>query len=181
MTGLCRLRYYSFITVKYANFQKYNTMKSRKAQGALEYLMTYGWALLIIVIVGGALYALDVFNPASQTGLRVDGLANFQVIDAALDNAAFAIEVGSRAGKAITVTDIDFTITDMAACNNTADDSDITVPVSGSQDATINAAAAGGCTFTSGTRYDVTVTIDYTISGSGISHTDQGTVAINAE
>ena len=28
----------------------------RKGQSALEYLMTYGWAILIIIIVGGVLY-----------------------------------------------------------------------------------------------------------------------------
>ncbi len=34
-----------------------------KGQGALEYLMTYGWALIIIVIVGTALYVLGPLNP----------------------------------------------------------------------------------------------------------------------
>jgi hypothetical protein len=33
-----------------------------RAQAALEYLMTYGWAILIIVIAIGALYAMGVFN-----------------------------------------------------------------------------------------------------------------------
>lgn len=34
-----------------------------KGQGAMDYLMTYGWALLIIVVVGVALYTLGVLNP----------------------------------------------------------------------------------------------------------------------
>jgi hypothetical protein len=34
-----------------------------KAQSATEYLMTYGWAILIIIIVTAALYALGIFNP----------------------------------------------------------------------------------------------------------------------
>lgn len=37
--------------------------KKLKGQGAMEYLMTYGWAILIVVIVGVALAALGVFNP----------------------------------------------------------------------------------------------------------------------
>ena len=37
----------------------------KKGQGAIEYLMTYGWALLVIVVVGAALYASGVLNPAS--------------------------------------------------------------------------------------------------------------------
>ncbi len=34
----------------------------RKAQSAMEYLMTYGWAILIIAVVLGALFELGVFS-----------------------------------------------------------------------------------------------------------------------
>ena len=34
-----------------------------KAQSAMEYLMTYGWAILVIAVVLGVLYSLGVFNP----------------------------------------------------------------------------------------------------------------------
>ena len=35
-----------------------------KAQSAMEYLMTYGWAILIIAVVLIALFSLNVFNPS---------------------------------------------------------------------------------------------------------------------
>ncbi len=35
-----------------------------KSQSAMEYLMTYGWAILIIAVVLGALFSLGIFNPA---------------------------------------------------------------------------------------------------------------------
>ncbi|MCL5102228.1 MAG: LamG domain-containing protein [Candidatus Marsarchaeota archaeon] len=53
-----------------------------KAQSAMEYLMTYGWAILVIAIVLAALYGLGVFNPltfaakaspGSCTVVRPDG------------------------------------------------------------------------------------------------------------
>ena len=34
----------------------------RKLQSAMEYLMTYGWAILIIAVIIGILYSLGVFN-----------------------------------------------------------------------------------------------------------------------
>ncbi len=37
-----------------------------KAQAAMEYLMTYGWALLVIVIVLGSLFYLGVFSPQTS-------------------------------------------------------------------------------------------------------------------
>ncbi len=38
---------------------------SSKQQSAMEYLMTYGWAILIIAVVLGVLYYLGIFNSAN--------------------------------------------------------------------------------------------------------------------
>ncbi len=46
--------------------------QNRKSQSAMEYLMTYGWAILIIAVVLGALFQLGVFSgigtPRAQPG-----------------------------------------------------------------------------------------------------------------
>ncbi|VVB65912.1 Uncharacterised protein [Candidatus Gugararchaeum adminiculabundum] len=41
--------------------------KSMKGQSALEYLMTYSWALLILLVVLVLIYASGVFNPGRFT------------------------------------------------------------------------------------------------------------------
>ena len=43
--------------------EKHMPQKRLKSQSAMEYLMTYGWAILIIAVVLGALFFLGVFNP----------------------------------------------------------------------------------------------------------------------
>ncbi|MDE1855249.1 MAG: hypothetical protein KGH57_02955 [Candidatus Micrarchaeota archaeon] len=50
-----------------------NAKRVKKAQSAMEYLMTYGWAILIIGVVLAGLFYLGVFNaftlaPRAQTG-----------------------------------------------------------------------------------------------------------------
>jgi hypothetical protein len=40
--------------------------KSNKAQVAMEFIFTYGWALLIIVVVFSVLLAMGVFTPKAQ-------------------------------------------------------------------------------------------------------------------
>jgi len=35
----------------------------RRAQAAMEYLITYGWAVLIMLVVVGVLFYLGIFNP----------------------------------------------------------------------------------------------------------------------
>jgi hypothetical protein len=37
-------------------------MRKMKAQAAMEYLMTYGWAILIIIVVVAALYAMGILR-----------------------------------------------------------------------------------------------------------------------
>ncbi len=48
---------------------------SSRAQSAMEYLMTYGWAIMVVLIVGGAFWQLGVFNlggsvPPTSTGFQ---------------------------------------------------------------------------------------------------------------
>ena len=38
-----------------------------KSQAAMEYLMTYGWAILIIALALGVLYSLGILNPSALT------------------------------------------------------------------------------------------------------------------
>ena len=65
---------------------------NHKSQSAMEYLMTYGWAILIIAVVLGAIYSLGLFNgaslaPRSQPGscevLRPNGALTTQYISLA--------------------------------------------------------------------------------------------------
>lgn len=52
-----------------------------RGQAALEYLMTYGWAILVILIVGIALWQMGVFNPpATQPGCS--GFSQLMPLDA---------------------------------------------------------------------------------------------------
>ncbi len=41
------------------------SIRNKKSQSAMEYLMTYGWAILIIAVVLGALFQLGVFNAST--------------------------------------------------------------------------------------------------------------------
>jgi len=44
--------------------KKYFPLKdSKRAQAAMEFLMTYGWALLVVLIVIGALAFFGLLNP----------------------------------------------------------------------------------------------------------------------
>ena len=65
----------------------------KKGQGAMEYLMTYGWALLVIVIVAGALFALGVLNPATYQQKRCTGFQYLTYADHKLNTTGFVAQV----------------------------------------------------------------------------------------
>jgi hypothetical protein len=52
-------------TRKSASSGNVASISSLKCQSAMEYLMTYGWAILIISVVLGTLYQIGVFNSSS--------------------------------------------------------------------------------------------------------------------
>jgi hypothetical protein len=96
-----------------------------KGQSATEYLMTYGWAILAITIVGALLYT-QVF---SERSCATEGAAGFPLVNAAtVDGNEFAIDAASgnlsvavknNVGKDITVTKIlkgtqEYDVTDVA-------------------------------------------------------------------
>ncbi|MCL4389136.1 hypothetical protein M1397_00795, partial [Candidatus Marsarchaeota archaeon] len=52
----------------------YSRIAKARSQSAMEYLMTYGWAILIIAIVVVALFSLGVFNPSNFAARAQPGL-----------------------------------------------------------------------------------------------------------
>lgn len=74
----------------------------RKAQSALEYMMTYGWAILIIVIVAAVLYSLGIFSPSSSAGNTITGFAPFVGLAATCNSTGFYLKLGNNAGASVT-------------------------------------------------------------------------------
>ena len=69
-------------------------MKSEKAQAAFEFLMTYGWALLVALVAISALIYFGVLNPKSVLPEKCVMFPGFTCIDA---YATLGAGVGSAA------------------------------------------------------------------------------------
>ena len=50
-----------------------------KCKTAMEYLIIYGWAILIVVIVAAALYALGIFNPDTYIKTKLNDVENAKI------------------------------------------------------------------------------------------------------
>ena len=85
-------------------------LMTKSGQSALEYMMTYGWAILIIVIVAVILYSMGIFNPSSSITTTITGFSGLGVTQAAcintVNNQILAIYVSNTVGYPVNVTDI---------------------------------------------------------------------------
>ena len=72
-----------------------------KLQSAMEYLMTYGWAILIIAVVLGALFSLGVFG--NLLGNHCVTTPGWSCVSATLaTNGILTMDIGQATGTAIT-------------------------------------------------------------------------------
>lgn len=77
----------------------------RKGQSAMEYLMTYGWAILIVIVVAGVLAYYGVFSPGKLVGASVIGFSKVYVTQADFNSAGvLKVMVENRVGEEINVT-----------------------------------------------------------------------------
>ena len=82
-----------------------------KAQSAMEYLMTYGWAILILGIAIAVLYSLGLFSPSSFVTSSCIFPADFSCLSGVLaTNGLFSINLEQSTASNINLTAI--------GCNN---------------------------------------------------------------
>jgi len=82
-------------------------MMQKKAQSAMEYLMTYGWAILIIAVVLAILYQLGIFGGSSAlTGTSCLAATGYLCSTPQLNTEGNLIVQFGQVGQTITLTGI---------------------------------------------------------------------------
>jgi hypothetical protein len=135
-----------------------------KGQTAIEYLMTYGWAILIILIVAGVLAYYGIFAPSGFLGPSSSGFAQLAVVSPWDLNAVGDLRVllENRVGSEIHVLRV-FGDGD-SAIGYVNDIADVTIPAGGrSSFVTANFTNLAG---NSGTTYRVYVSLEYELASS---------------
>ncbi|MEM2963215.1 MAG: hypothetical protein QXW70_00760 [Candidatus Anstonellales archaeon] len=85
-------------------------MRILRAQAGLDFLMTYGWALLLIVLVVGALFALGVFDMENFIGSKAIGFTQVGVSAWRIEEGgAMSIQLRNAVGSDIEVVKINAT------------------------------------------------------------------------
>ncbi|HIE34505.1 MAG TPA: hypothetical protein EYP86_05140, partial [Candidatus Altiarchaeales archaeon] len=92
----------------------------KKGQGAMEYLMTYGWAILVVMIVGVVLWKLGIFG-GGASGNKATGFigSKIGVIDASIkcNTTTMSFIVTNQAGSTLSNVNVSVASGD---CNDAA-------------------------------------------------------------
>lgn len=156
------------------------THADRKAQAAMEFLMTYGWAILVVLIVIGALAYFGVLDPSKllpekcvfPTGLHCD--------DYFVSESSINLSIQNGIGKDIEILNISVDETSkvsLARCGNTLNEDG---NLSNGQTQTFNL----DCTINNtraGSKYKFDVVLIYRYTGSTFDHTMEGDMFVRVQ
>lgn len=157
-------------------------MFGSKGQGAMEYLMTYGWAILVVMIVGIVMWQLGIFNMGGTT-LTSTGFAKIKPQLAATGisrtgqpKMVFTNGVGTQITvKSIRIVDINTG----SSCGIT---SNLILPktMAAGENMKLSTGVATTCVKNGnpGDVYNARVTLNYDVSVGGVvtSHQESGTI-----
>ena len=144
---------------------------SRKSQAAMEFLMTYGWAILVVLVAIGALAYFGVLSPDRFLPSKCTLPAGLACTDFQIDAPA-TINIVLRNGMGFDATSMSVT----AGGCTTADTTPATI-ANGEQ----QQYAVTGCALTAGSKYSGDVNVTYTNADSTLVHVVQGTITGRAE
>ena len=138
---------------------------NKKGQAAMEFLMTYGWAILAAVVVIGALGTYFYFNQGSKPSVFVN--APFYGVAANVNSGQLVLELQNNGGQDLTNVTVSV---DGYSCvaNSTGFDGTVSDPQ------IVTLACSG---LTSGTKVSGDVTITYRVPGSNLNQTSTGSVS----
>lgn len=155
-------------------------------QAGLDFLMTYGWALVIIVLVIGVLFALGIFNVGSFAGNRVAGFTSIGVAAYAFDagTANLTVKLVNRAGTQVSIEGIAcaFETDSFVGCalsvKNTSGTDTLPYSLSsGSATDVLYISTNATGKYKTNDYYSVQLQINYTDLKTNFKYTDSGTIS----
>ena len=155
----------------------------KKAQAAMEFLMTYGWAILVVLVAVGALAYFGVLNPGKflpSSCTIGPGLAcgEFKVTTGTANNTQIYVRNGL--GKNIQAISMSLTPADTSVtCINATGYSQPTSINDGAQALFVFDCSLGSASV--GDRFKATITFTYTASGETMAHTMTGDITTKVE
>jgi hypothetical protein len=156
----------------------------RKGQAAMEFLMTYGWAILAAIIAIGVLAYFGVFSPARLVGSSAImnpplGVDAFNIVnDDATCGTGFDcihMEILQNAGEALTITAASISLTS-GGTGTCTDTTALPAAWASGTEQTFDFDCGVATAWAAGATIAGDITITYTQAGSTLAQVSTGTL-----
>ena len=157
------------------------SIKAKRSQSALEYMMTYGWAILIIVIVAVILYSMGIFNPSSSITFTSSGFSPFTIssVICSQDGLSFSVLAGPMPNGAYSMSINSFYIVSSSGTNTSRISYTLSSPITLTSGKTGVIAVPNVVCPSAGTKVSMSANLEYsysTTAGKVVTNTT-GTLA----
>ncbi len=142
----------------------------KRGQAAMEFLMTYGWAILAAVIVIGVLASFGVFSPSKYvpTSCTLSAPFGCDKSQVAATTTAISLVIRNGGGESMDISTVNIT-----GCG--ANTTRMTIADQGTQLVSVTCSPA----LTSGEKFNGDVSVKYTpTSGGLINMTSSGSITV---
>ena len=141
----------------------------KKGQAALEFLMTYGLAILVVLVAVGALAYFGVLSPDRFLPSKCTLQSGIACLDHKVTSADVTVVVQNALGYDLTGVDVE-----VQRCGASSDNAAIS---NGGQN-TFTVTCAGPITTS---KFDGDINVTYTVTDTGLSHKNRGTLTARVE
>ena len=141
----------------------------RKAQAAMEFLMTYGWAILVVLVAIGALAYFGVLSPDKFLPSKCTLPSGLACLDHKATDAGVTVVLQNALGYDINSVTVDFGSCGRATVGATS-------LANGAKDT-----YTATCDLSALSKYSADVTVNYNIIETGLTHNKTGTITTKIE
>lgn len=156
-------------------------MLEMKGQSAMEYLLTYGWAFLIIAVVLGAMFALGIFNPSQFVGQECFLPAGFSCLSFVLStNGQLVVNLEQATQSPLNITGYNCTQNSTIKLIPIIPANQLYLPIGSNQTITMNCYTTGNAlaALQPGQLYTGNLGFNYTETTTGFPHVAVGKIAV---
>src|SRR3989338_2429753 len=138
----------------------------KKGQAALEFLMTYGWAILVVLVAVGALAYFGVLSPDRFLPSKCTMQSGIACLDHKVTTSGVTVVMQNALGFDLTGVTVK-----VQSCGASGE-----IALNNGAQNTFTIACAQ-----SGTKFDGDINVTYTVADTGLSHTNRGTITARIE
>ncbi len=156
----------------------------RKGQAAMEFLMTYGWAILVVLAAIGALAYFGILSPSKflpSSFTMTGGISAGEYKVSAGMPATLTFGIINNIGDQITINETDVNTTNLGSAVDCQIANTTQISLANGQKQVFTFSCTNTAAANVGDKFKANVNVIYTKNGEDVTHTASGSITSSVE